>query len=83
MRLIGCGNDDNRPFETLFAKIVFDKLPHFTATLADQCDDIDVRAGIARNHAQQGALADTASAEYSDTLAVPVVRRPSITRTPV
>src|SRR5437879_11263631 len=39
-----------------------------TAAFADQSDHIDICAGVARDHPQQGTLADAAASENSNPL---------------
>ena len=46
-----------------------DEFLHFAAALADQADDDDVGAGVARHHAEQHALADAGAGEQADALA--------------
>ena len=46
-----------------------DEFLHFAAALADQPDDDDVGAGVARHHAEQHGLADAGAGEQADALA--------------
>jgi hypothetical protein len=68
-RIVRRRRDNNRPLQTLRPKNALDELLHFAATLADQPDDDDVGARVARHHPQQHALADAAAREQADTLA--------------
>ena len=57
--------------EPLFAEVIDDKLLHLAASFADQGDDVNVGAGGARQHAQQGALAHAGPGEDADALPLP------------
>ncbi len=57
--------DHNRMRHAFLAENVIDEFLHFAAALADQTDHGDIRAGIARHHAEQHALADAAAGEQS------------------
>src|SRR5690606_26866730 len=47
---------------------LLDEIVDLAAALADQPDDDDVGARVARNHAEQHALADAAAGEKPDAL---------------
>ena len=68
-RLIGRRDDDHRTGQTLGAEVVIDELLHLAAALADQGDHVDVCFTVARDHAQQRALADTRAGEDAHALA--------------
>ena len=66
--LVGGGDHDNRTAAARFAERI-EKLSDFASTLADQPEDGEVGAGVARHHADERALADSAAAKDADTLA--------------
>src|SRR6185437_6466896 len=54
--------------ESFLAKRVFDEVTHFSTALTEERDDVHVRLGVTCDHAEQRALADTGTREYSDAL---------------
>ena len=64
-------HDDDRAREALLAEVVLDELPHLAAALADEGDDVDVRVGVAGDHAHDRGLADARAREDADALAAP------------
>ena len=63
----GCNNDGT--FQSFRTQVVFNELTYLASTLTDERNHIDISARVARDHSQQAALADTAAAENSDSLA--------------
>jgi hypothetical protein len=63
------GGHDNRPGPILRSQDALHEFLYFTASLPDQADNDYVCAGVARHHAQQHALTDTAAGEEAYTLA--------------
>ncbi len=68
-RIVGRRRHDDRALQALGPENALDEFLHFAAALADQADDDDVGAGVARHHAEQHALADAAAGEQADALA--------------
>ena len=66
---VTCGDDDDRPPQTVRAERLFEELAHFAAALTDEHDDVDVRLATASDLAEQCALADAAAGEEADSLA--------------
>ncbi len=69
-RLVGSGDDDDRPSQTLLAQVAFDELADFAAALADEGDDVDVGGGVAGDHGEQRALPHARAGEDADALAL-------------
>src|SRR5438552_618030 len=67
-RLIGSCDDNNRAAQAFRPEALLDEFEHFATALADQCDHIDVRFHVARDHSQQRAFADAAAGEDADAL---------------
>ena len=61
---------DDRTAHAFFAQNMLDEFGDLAAALADQSDDIDLRAGSARNRSEQRALANARSGEDSHALAL-------------
>ena len=59
---------DDRTAHAFFAQNMLDEFGDLTAALADQSDDIDLRAGSARNRSEQRALANARAGEDSHAL---------------
>ena len=57
-------------------RVALDELADLAATLADEPDDVDVGPRVARQHAEQHALADAAAGEDADPLAPPDRQEP-------
>src|SRR5690606_7985547 len=70
-RIVGRRRNDDRARKSLFAEDALHELLDLATALADQPDDDHFRAGIARHHAEQHALADAAACEKPDALAAP------------
>src|SRR5690606_11489128 len=70
-RIVGRRRNDDRARKSLFAEDALHELLDLATALADQPDDDHFRAGIARHHAEQHALADAAAREEPDALAAP------------
>ena len=68
-RLVAGRDDDHRARESFGAERVLDEVAHFAAALAEQRDDVDVGLRLARDHAEQRALADARAGEDADALA--------------
>src|SRR6185437_3390097 len=58
-------------FESVGTERALDEFLNFTAAFADQPDHDDVRAGIARHHAEEHALADAGAGEQAEPGAAP------------
>ena len=68
-RIVGRACDHHRAAAALGPEDALDEFLHFAAALADQADDDDVGAGVARHHAEQHRLADAGTGEQADALA--------------
>ena len=67
-RVVAGRSDHHAVLQGLNAKVMFDEVAHLTAAFADEGDDRDVRLGAARQHPQEGRLADARSGEDADPL---------------
>jgi hypothetical protein len=70
-RLVRGRRHDDRALQARRAQVLLDELEHLAAALSDQRDDVDVGLHVARDHAQQGALAHAAAGENADPLSAP------------
>src|SRR5262245_7395799 len=55
---------------------MLEEVAHLTTALAEERDHVHVRLGLSRNHAEQGALANSRTREDPDALAPPDGQRP-------
>ncbi len=69
-RIIAGGHHDHRLLQA-GAEAIFDKGFDFTAALANQGDDVDLRIGPLGDFTEQRAFADAAAGENADALATP------------
>ena len=69
--MIGRRRHHHRAREPGAPEDTLDELLDLASALADQSDHDHVGSGIARHHAEQHALADSAAGEQADALAAP------------
>ena len=67
-RLIGGSHYQDGTLHPLFSHILFHEFQNFSTTLSHQCNDVDVRFDISRNHAHKRGFSDTGSRKDADTL---------------
>src|SRR5205823_53958 len=67
-RLVGRGGHDDGALEA-GAEVALDELADFTATLADERDDVHVGARVARHHPEERAFPDARAREDAEPLA--------------
>ena len=75
-RLIRSGDYDHRAAEPFRSQILLQKFFDLATALANQGDNIDVGLGIAADHSQHHALADTASRKDTDLLTAATGQEP-------
>src|SRR5690606_24152780 len=70
-RIVRRGRHHDRSGAALRPQNALDEFLHLATALADQSDDDDVGARVARHHPEQHALAHAAASEQADTLPAP------------
>ena len=69
-RRVGGGHHDDRARQALGAQVVLEEFPHLAPALADQGEHRHVALGVARQHREQGGLADAGAGEQAEALAL-------------
>ncbi len=73
-QVIGGCHHHHGPPQSLRAQFLFNEIIEFPPSFSDQGDDIDIRAGIARDHPHQYALTNTRTGENPHSLPATDVR---------
>ncbi len=73
-RRVRCGDHHHRVCQARLPQIVFEEFPHLPPPFADQGEHRDIAVRMARQHRQQGGLADAGAGEQAEPLAAPAGR---------
>ncbi len=75
-RLVARRHHDHRFSEPLRLQVLLDELAQLAAALSDQGDHVDVRLGVAGDHAEEGRLADAGAGHDADPLTFAAGQKP-------